>query len=164
VSGRTCWAIAVASCYNSTADCKAPKKLLIPLGPYPFPLHPLGPLHAARSNGWVPLLTAISYGQAFTAADIWTSYNNWWRPAHEINGTRALILLPGDLLVNKYPAPGYPLADLVATHLLRPAKNIKSKIWEAKSQNYPIYCIRLHQTRLQPFIRSMLSTGQQKDS
>jgi len=83
---------------------KLPRSYSTPLGPgpYPFPLHPLWQLHASRSNGLVQLLTAISYVQAFTAADNWTSYKNWWRSAHEINGTRALILLPGDPLVNGY--------------------------------------------------------------
>jgi len=45
VSGRICWAIAVAPCCHSTADCKAPKKLFNTPWPWPLPL-PTSPTRA----------------------------------------------------------------------------------------------------------------------
>jgi len=110
--GGSTWRLQWRHAATELQTAKLPRSYWTPLGPapypFPFPLHPLVPLHASWSNGLVQLLTAISYLQAFTAADIWTSYNNWWMPAYEING-----LDPGtnytvrDPLVKGYPGAIY---------------------------------------------------------
>jgi len=109
VSGRICWVIAVPSCCHSTADCKAPKKLFDTPWPWPLPV-PTSPTRAAACLPvkWLGSIAAISYVQAVTAADIWTSYNNWWRPAHEINGTRGTNFTARGPVGERYPDARVP--------------------------------------------------------
>jgi len=54
VSGRICWGLQSRHAATALQTAKLPRSYWTPVGPghLPFPLHPLGPLHASRSNGW----------------------------------------------------------------------------------------------------------------